>query len=421
MHCFRVQGGIPLSGSVTISGSKNAALPIICATLLSKERFVLKNVPNIVDIHAILRVLNYIGSEYSFENNTLTIQTKKIRRKKIMHNLVSKLRASILLLGPILARSNQVALSYPGGCVIGKRPVDTHLDAFKRLGAKVREKNDIITLSAPKGLSGADITMQEQSVTATENIIMSAILAKGKTIIRLAACEPHVVDMCKFLVKMGAKIKGIGNHQLSIEGGRRLKGVKYTITPDYLEAGTLAISAAITKGEVTLKKAPIHQLDALWQKFEEAKIPFRIDKDSITILPIKKKMQPIRKLRTGVYPSFPTDLQAPFAVLLTQAHGISKIFETLFEGRLSYLFELEKMGAQMEIINNNQALIIGPTKLRGSPIDSCDIRAGAAMVIAALGAKGESEISNINYIDRGYEGLDLKLRKLGAQIERFQI
>jgi UDP-N-acetylglucosamine 1-carboxyvinyltransferase len=259
--------------------------------------------------------------------------------------------------------------------------------------------------------------LPELSVTATENAVMMAVLAEGETEIRLAAAEPHVQDLCRFLNKLGAKISGIGTNNLKIKGVKKLKGGRYKITGDYLEAGTLAIAATVTKGELTIKGIETNQLDSFWQKMEEVGVEFELSPKSVKIFP-SKNLRAIRILRTAVYPSFPTDLQAPFSVLLTMANGVTKVFETLFEGRLNYLFELEQMGAHIEFLNPHQALIIGPRKLKGLPISSHDIRAGAAMVIASLAAKGTTEISNISYIDRGYENLELKLRSLGADIQR---
>jgi len=259
--------------------------------------------------------------------------------------------------------------------------------------------------------------MPEISVTATENAIIAAALAQGKTEIRLAAAEPHVQDLCRMLVKMGVKISGIGSHELIIEGVKSLKGVEHEVIGDYLEVGTLALAAVLTRGEVTLEGINVRDLDIFWHKLEQCGAKFDLAENRVTFYPVEK-FQAVKKLQTGVFPSFPTDLQAPFAVLLTQAEGVSKIFETLFEGRLNYLFELEKMGAKVEFLNPYQAIIIGPAKLRGLPIASCDIRAGAAMVLAALVADGETELNNVYYIDRGYERLDEKLRSLGAKIER---
>ena len=417
MQKFIVKGGNPLKGTVKISGSKNASLPIITACLLTKEKCTLKNVPDIADIHTMCKILNSLNVETNFEKNTLEIDAKNATLKDIKTNLVNKMRASILLLGPLLARFNKAKLPFPGGCVLGKRSVDTHLDALEGLNCKVSEKDNVLTVQSD-GLKGNKIIMTEISVTATENAVMAAVLAKGKTEIRLAACEPHVQDLCNFLNKMGAKIKGIGTNNLEIEGVSKLKGITYTVTPDYLEAGTFAIAAAITKGDVTIENVRTDQLDSFWNALAEVGVNFKFEKEDKVVIKPAKKFNKIKQLRTAVYPSFPTDLQAPFTVLLTQASGISKIFETLFEGRLNYLFELEKMGAKVEILNPHEAIIVGPSKLKGTPIASCDIGAGAAMVVAALAADGETEISNINYTDRGYERLDEKLRNLGAEIQR---
>lgn len=261
--------------------------------------------------------------------------------------------------------------------------------------------------------------MPELSVTATENAVILAVLAPGKTEIRLAAAEPHVQDLCHFLNSMGAKISGIGTHFLEIEGMENLHGTEYTITGDYLEAGTLAIAGIVTNGEITVEGIDTNQLDSFWQKLDEANAKYELQENSFKIFPAEK-LQNVTTLRTAVYPSFPTDLQAPFVVLLTQAEGKSHVFETLFDGRLSYLFELENMGAKVEILNPHQAIVNGPSKLKGVPISSCDIRAGAAMVLAALCAEGKTVISNINYIDRGYENLEGKLQNLGANIKRIE-
>ncbi|MBU1445753.1 UDP-N-acetylglucosamine 1-carboxyvinyltransferase, partial [Patescibacteria group bacterium] len=397
-------------------GSKNAALPIICAALLTNQKTILKNVPNIADIHSLIEILGELNCKTEFVGNKLTIEPKNIKNKYIDSALVCRMRASALLLGPLLARFKNVKMIFPGGCVLGKRPMDAHLDALSAFNAKVISVKDNIHIKT-SGLKGADLVMSEISVTATENAIMTAVLAKGNSTIRLAAAEPHVQDLCHFLNKMGAKIKGIGSHQLEIVGVKTLKGIEYSITGDYLEAGTFAIAAVITNGEVEIKGINPDHLDSFWQKLSQVGANFQIGKNSVKIMQ-HKKLAAVNKLQTAVYPSFPTDLQAPFAVLLTQAEGVSKIYETLFEGRLNYLFELEKMGAKFEMLNPHQAIIIGPRKLNAASISSWDIRAGAAVVIAALVGKGVSEVTNIGYIDRGYEKFEYKLRKLGADIER---
>lgn len=419
MHNFIVEGQKPLHGTVQVSGSKNAVLPILCATLLTNQECVIKNVPDIADVKVMLDILKSLGGSIQFANNTVTIKTSSIRVTSLPNELIRKMRASILLAGPLLARNGEIKTDFPGGCVLGKRSVDAHTFGFRKLGVEVLDENKKLHLKVKK-LKGAGILMPEMSVTGTENLIMLAVLTKGMTQIRLAACEPHVQDLCVFLNKMGAKIRGIGTNYLTIEGVRKLKGTEHKVIGDYLEAGTFAIAAAMTGGNVEIKGFNSIDLDSLWQKMDEAGVNMEFNNHSVRIRPAKK-LQAVSMLKTAVYPGFPTDLQAPFSVLMTQAEGVSKIFETLFEGRLNYLFELEKMGARVEFLNPHQAIIIGPTKLRGLPIASCDIRAGAAMVIAALGAYGVTEVSNIQYIDRGYEQLDQKLISLGASIERVEI
>lgn len=416
MAKFIVEGLRRLSGTVTVSGSKNAALPILSAALLTNEKSVFTNVPDIDDIWSFLKIMEEIGVKTEFKDHTVTIDPKNIKKPNFPSDIVNKMRASILLLGSLIHRFNELTMPFPGGCVLGKRSVSTHVSGFVGLGAKIVNDPNNIHLKINK-LKGSKIILEEQSVTATENIIMAAVLADGETEIRMCATEPHVQDLCKCLNKMGAKIKGIGSSELKISGVKKLKGATYRIQGDYLEAGTLAAAAVATKGDVVIKGINTDYLDSFWQKLKELGVDFELKENEVHILPWKK-LYAISKLRTAVYPSFATDLQAPFTVLLTQAHGISKVFETLFEGRLNYLFELEQMGAKVEYLNPHQALIIGPCKLKGRAISSYDIRAGAAMVIAALMAEGKTEISNVKYIDRGYEELEVKLSKLGASIKR---
>jgi UDP-N-acetylglucosamine 1-carboxyvinyltransferase len=416
-HRFLVTGGQKLQGQVIVSGSKNAALPIIAASLLTAEPVTLTNVPDIDDIATMEHILHFLGVETEFEDHVMKIHAKTVVNVEIEHELVSKLRASILFLGPLLARNGEVRLAFPGGCVIGKRPIDAHLFALEELGAEIVDDHEIIHLVGGK-LTGAKFTMTEASVTATENTIMAAVLAKGETVIRLAACEPHVQDLCNFLNSMGAKIDGIGTHKLKIKGVKKLHGTKYRVTSDYLEAGTLVIAAAITGGSVDILDVNPNHLDIFWQKLREVGVIFELGEDMVRVQP-SKQLKAIH-LQTAVFPSFPTDLQAPFTTLLTQAKGTSFIFETLFDGRLQYLYELEKMGLSPKILNPYQAEVTGPVKLHGASVTSCDIRAGAAVLLAALAAEGQTEISDIYYIDRGYEKLDEKLNSLGAKIERIK-
>ncbi|MFH1533529.1 MAG: UDP-N-acetylglucosamine 1-carboxyvinyltransferase [Nitrospirota bacterium] len=416
MEKFIIKGGKKLSGEVTVSGSKNATLPIICASLLTKEKVTLQNVPNIADVRTMIEIIESLGAKTSFQNNTLEIDPSDLSAQPLPDRLVNKMRASILMVGAFIPRFGEIKMSFPGGCVLGKRSVHSHTHALKELGCEILDDQNGLHIKCEK-LTGKTIILPELSVTATENAIMAAVLAEGESEIRLAAAEPHVQDLCNFLNEMGAKISGIGTNYIKIQGVSVLNGTTYRITGDYLEAGTFAIAATATKGDVLIKGINPGHLDSLWQKLNEMGANFSLNGDSVHIKE-SPKLKAVKMLRTAVYPSFATDLQAPFAVLLTQAEGVSKVFETLFEGRLNYLFELEKMGAHVEYLNPHQALIIGPTDLKGLPISSCDIRAGAAMVIAALIASGETEISNINYIDRGYEDLYKKLSNLGADMKR---
>jgi len=416
MPKFVVKGGKSLKGTVKVNGSKNAALPIMCAALLTKEKSTLLNVPDIADIRSMMKILEGFGVKTKFGKNTLEIDPKNLRFTKPQNDLICKMRASILLLGPLLANFGKAQMAFPGGCVLGKRSVSAHTDSLKNLGCKITDETNGLSIEVKK-LKGSKIIMPELSVTATENILMAAAKAEGKTTVSLAAAEPHVQDLCRFLNKIGAKIEGVGTNTLTIEGAQNLHGTTHEITGDYLEAGTFAIAAAATNGDVVIEGIETSQLDSLWQKLKEVGAEVELKENKVHIKG-NKKLKAIKMLRTAVFPSFPTDLQAPFAVLLTQAEGESKIFETLFEGRLNYISELERMGAKVELLNPHQALIKGPSKLKGLPIASYDIRAGAAMVIAALVASGETEISNINYLDRGYESFDKRLKILGAEIRR---
>lgn len=415
---FIIQGQQKLQGTVRVSGSKNAVLPIICASLLTREKVVLHNVPQISDVRALLQMLESIGVRSSFEGDTVTIDASDLRKGSPDDSLVNKMRASILLFGPILARLGELDLSFPGGCVLGKRSAFAHTYAMEKLGAEVMEANGRIHLRVKK-LAGARVLMPEMSVTATENAIMMAVLAPGLTELKLVAAEPHVQDLCHFLNSMGAKIKGIGTHYLTIEGVNELHGTEHTVTGDYLEAGTMVIAGLVTGGEVRVEGIPTWQLDSFWQKLDEIGANYELEDQAVIVRPTPVFNAPT-PLRTAVFPSFPTDLQAPFAILLSQCQGETQIFETMFEGRLNYLFELEKMGAKIEMLNPHQAKIYGKARLRGVPIASIDIRAGAAMVLAGLVAEGETRISNIKYIDRGYENLEGKLRALGAKISRVE-
>ena len=417
MSKFIIQGPCCLRGQIEVSGSKNAALPIIAATILTKGKFSISNVPMITDITNLLLILEGLGSKYTLKNNLLLLDNTDLKHFEPDSKMVKNIRASILLIGPLLSRFGKVKIAQPGGCFIGSRPVRTHFDALKNLGANITENADFYELTC-KGLVGCEITLNEISVTATENVVMAAILATGKTTINLAASEPHVEDFCNFLVKMGAKISGIGTHTLIIEGVKDLKGIKYNIIPDQIEAGTFAIAAAASRGDLIISGFVVKHQYILLKLFDEANVYYEIQEyDKIHIKPIKSLM-PINKIRTDIYPNFASDLQAPMGVLMTQAEGTSAVFETMFEGRLNYLNELNKMGADCVIKNSHEAIITGPTPLFGSTIESLDLRAGATLLIAAFIAEGESTIENAQIIDRGYENIDKRLNNIGAKIRR---
>ncbi len=417
MSKFIIQGGKPLEGVVSTSGSKNAALPLLAATLLTSQKCILRNIPDVADVRLMLEILGKIGAKYSFEKNIVKIQTREIKSTRVEPELAEKMRASILLLGPLLARSGKAEIAFPGGCVIGKRSVHAHAYALEKLGAKNKSTANVLKFMT-KQISAAAFNLPEMSVTATENALMAASLTKTETKIRMAAYEPHVIDLCEFLKKLGVKIAGIGTHTLKIIGKENLGGATHSTTPDYLEVGTFAIAALLTKGKVKIENIVPKQLDSFFQKLEEIGAKFFVGADFLEIQPTKK-LNPC-EIKTAVFPGFPTDLQAPFGVLLTQARSKSRIFETLFEGRMNYLFELEKMGARIEMLNSHQAVVFGDGNLKAANVASCDLRAGAAMVLAALNAKGVSEVSNIEYIDRGYEKFEEKLRGLGADIRRVE-
>ncbi len=416
---FIIRGGRKISGKIRVTGSKNATLPIMAASLLTDQPTRLDNVPDIEDIHTMRELLHTLGAQTSFntEKHTLVINPPaKLRTHQLNNEHIKKMRASVLLIGPVLARAGQIEIPYPGGCVLGKRSIDTHLKAFEQLGCQVSEKDDKIEINA-RNMTSKTVILSEMSVTATENILITAALLPGATTIYLAATEPHVQDLCHFLQKMGVQIQGIGTNTITVIGKKALKGARHEVTGDYLQAGTFAIAALITAGQLKIDCIDPHQLDIFLKRLEDAGATVERGKRSFTVR-ADKDFTAVSEIKTAVHPGFPTDLQAPFMVLMSQAKGSTRIFETLFDGRLNYLYELEKMGAKIEIQNPHQAFISGPAQLQGTNIASCDIRAGAAMVIAALAAKGTTEISDINYIDRGYEKLDQKLTLLGADIRR---
>ena len=420
MQKFVINGGKPLSGKVDIRGAKNAATPILSACLLTKEECVIDNVPLVADVLKMIEILESMGveTEWVGERKLRVKAGEGVDPEKMDFSLVGQMRSSILLLGSLLARFKKFKIKHPGGCIIGARPVGIHFDALEALGAKITQDGDFYYLKADR-LIGREVILKEFSVTATENLIMAATLAEGTTIIKIAAIEPHVQDLGRFLNKMGAKIKGLGIHTIQIEGVEKLRGAEHKIIPDPIEAGTFIIVAAATKGNVEINNIKPRELDLVLEKLKEMGVSFEIGNDKIIIKPTSK-LNAVRKIETRTYPGVPTDLQAPFAVLATQAEGTTLIHDTMYEGRLAYINELNKMGANAVICDPHRALVTGPTPLYGQNITSFDLRSGATLIIAALLAKGQSVIEKVEQVDRGYEKIEERLRKLGADIRRVE-
>jgi len=414
-NIFKIKGKSPLQGEVEISGSKNAALPILAASLIISGKSKIKNVPLISDVKNFLNILSFLGVKIDQKGNDIKLNSNSLKSIiDINHEGIEKMRAAILLLGPLLARIGEVKIPFPGGCVLGKRSIFSHLFAFEQIGIEVLESKRFIHLKQGKNfLKTNKIILPEMSVTATENILIFLSFFEKEVEVRMCASEPHVQNLCQFLKNSGAKISGIGSSTIKIKGGN-LKNGQITVTPDMLEVGTFIIASSITNGNVLIKNVDHDHLDSFYQKLNEVGVNFTLKPKAIKVTP-SNKFKAV-DFKTAVFPGFSTDLMAPFVVLLTQAKGVSRVFETLFEGRFAFLIELEKMGARSEILNPHNAIIIGKTPLKGSYVASQDIRAGAAVTLAALAAKGESKISNINYIFRGYENFTEKLQSLGADI-----
>jgi UDP-N-acetylglucosamine 1-carboxyvinyltransferase len=417
---YRVVGGVPLQGEVIISGSKNAALPMIAATLVADGETVLTNVPRLSDVSIMLEILRHLGAKTSFEGTTVRVDTRGIAYRPIPLEFTRKLRASIVFLGPLLARFGVAEMAYPGGDSIGKRPVDAHVSAFVQMGATDMSTRDTIHLQG--ALQSSHVILPEFSVTATENALMAAARLPIETRIDLAAAEPHVQEVCRLVQAMGADVEGIGTHTLFVRGRSELRGVEHRVPFDYLEAGSMVVAALVTKGRVRLHDIAYEDLLSFLHTLERAGAVWRYQPEERTLfVDGELSLLSAMNVRTNIHPGFHTDLQAFIGVAMTQAKGVSRLFERLYEGRLAYLYELEKMGAHIEILNAHQALIIGPTPLRGSVVTSNDVRAGAAMVLAGLCAEGETIITDVRHTERGYDRLHEKLRAMGAQIERLEL
>jgi UDP-N-acetylglucosamine 1-carboxyvinyltransferase len=414
-----VHGGSKLSGCVRISGSKNSALPILAATLLTKEPCVISRVPDLSDIHYMLTILNELGCEVERASGTVTVKAENVLTDA-PYDIVRKMRASICVLGPLLGREKEATVSLPGGCVIGDRPIDLHLRGFEALGAAVRVQRGDVKVLAPE-LRGATINLRGKfgsTVLGTDNVMMAAVLAEGTTVIDGAAEEPEVEDLANFLIAMGAKIEGAGTRRIIIEGVKELHGAEHHIIPDRIEAGTFLIAGAIMGNEVTITRAEPRHLKAVLDPLTEAGFSISTGKDSVT-LRSNGTGRPL-KLETSPYPGFPTDMQAQMCALLSTIDGISVITETVFPQRFMHVAELKRMGANIEM-EGPTAVINGVDKLSGAPVMASDLRASAALVLAGLKAENSTEINRVYHIDRGYESLDEKLNGLGAQIERVKV
>ncbi|MEP6495116.1 MAG: UDP-N-acetylglucosamine 1-carboxyvinyltransferase [bacterium] len=423
---FVVQGGHSLSGTIRPSGNKNAALPIICAALLTEHPVTLENVPRIRDVETLVELIASTGVEISWTaRNTLHVHAKDVHSSNLDPKLCRSIRASILLAGPLLARCGHIELPPPGGDVIGRRRVDTHFLALERLGADF-ELNDSFHLSAPGGLRGADVFLDEPSVTGTENALMAAVAATGTTILRNAASEPHVQDLCHFLIALGSEIDGVGTNKLTINGGRSLGSATHRIGPDHIEVGSFIGLAAVTRSEIRIADAGVEHLRSTLMGFARLGVSCQIDGPDLIVPAEQQKIIQsdlgghVPKLEDQPWPAFPADVMSIALVTATQCTGLILMHEKMFESRLFFVDKLVGMGARIVLCDPHRALVSGPSRLRGSTVDSPDIRAGMAMLLAALCAEGESTINNVGQIERGYERIDQRLNALGAKIERVE-
>ena len=414
---FLIQGGIPLSGEVEISGYKNSAGACLAAALLSENPSTIDNLPLVSDVLDQIEILKQMGAEVEWlEERKIKINPVNINPERIPTDLFEKMRVSVLLIGPLLARFKKFKIPHPGGDKIGLRPILTHIQALEDFGVKIEEKDGFYYFEAPENLEGKRVVLKEFSVTATEILMMLAALTKGKTKIEIAAAEPQVQDLGFFLKKMGAEVEGIGTHTILIEGKEKLAGSEFKICPDPLEAGTFLVALALTQGRGKIKNVNPEHLVMFLDKMKEMGVNFEIRNNEISVKPSSKFLA--TKIQVLPYPGFPTDLQPQTSVLLTQAEGRSLIHDPLYENRFQHLHELRKMGADIEITDPHRALIFGKKELIGNKINASDIRSGAALILAGLISKEKTLIENISQIERGHEKIEEKLRKLGAQIKR---
>ena len=414
MSSYIIEGGKRLEGEVNISGSKNASLPIIAASILNSNITKLYNVPNIHDTQITLEILKILGCKIGKKSDKIIIDSKNMKKTEIPDDLMRQMRSSVVLTGAIIGRFKEAKISYPGGCDIGARPIDLHLKGFKKLGIEIEEESGFIKCKCDK-IIGNTIHLDFPSVGATENIMLAAVLAEGETIINNAAMEPEIEDLQNMLNRMGAKITGAGTNIIKIVGVKKLKEVSYTVMPDRIEAGTFLCAGAITEGKIKLNNINVEHIAPVINKLEECGCKIEISKNSVK-LEAPKKLKSV-DIKTMPYPGFPTDMQSVFATVLTVSKGTSIVVENIFENRYKYTNELKRMGAKITV-EGKTAIIKGIKRLNGTKVTSTDLRGGAALVLAGLQAKGKTTVNNIEYILRGYEGIDKKLSMLGAKIER---
>lgn len=413
MPRIRVKKSGPLKGMINIDGAKNAVLPIIAATLLANDKCVLKSVPNLRDVHVISDLLRHLGAKVEYSNNTLTVDSTTINTYEAPYELVKKMRASFLVMGPLLARFNHTKISMPGGCAIGTRPIDLHLKGFKALGAKITIDHGFVEAKTDH-LKGNKLYLDFPSVGATQNIMMAAVLADGVTTIENAAEEPEIVDLANFLNEMGASVRGAGTNTIKITGVKKLKGTEHTIIPDRIEASTYMVAAAMTKGDIVLKNVIIDHLKPVIAKLTEAGAQVYEGENSIRVVG-PEKIKPI-DVKTLPHPGFPTDVQAQFMAMLTVADGTGVVIETVFENRFMHVNEFNRMGANIKI-DGRSAVVNGVDSLVGADVTATDLRAGAALILCGLIADGTTNINEIYHIQRGYVDIDKKFRALGGDVE----
>ncbi len=420
MDKFVIRGGARLEGRLAISGAKNAALPALAAALLTDKRVALENIPVVRDIQTMARLLTNLGAEVTFgdgaQRNKVTIQARRITSKEAPYELVKTMRASGLVLGPLCARFGYARVSLPGGCAIGTRPIDLHIKGMEKLGATIRQEHGFIEAQAPDGLKGAHIYFDRITVTGTEDLMMAAVLATGETVLENAAREPEVSDLAELLTRMGARIEGAGTSVIRVQGVSKLRGARHTIIPDRIEAGTFLVAGAISGGLLSVDRCNPAHLFSVISKLEEGGAEVSVTGPSSVEVRAPRPLTSV-DITTEEYPGFPTDMQAQFMALMTQAQGTSVITETIFENRFMHALEMARMGAQIRV-EGNRAVVRGKSPLSGASVLASDLRASASLVLAGLVAEGETVVDRVYHIDRGYERIEEKLRSVGAQIKR---